>query len=183
MVIFSFFSLSILDIYVSLYFHTHTLIMKFHFSSSKWTAHIISLIHLWMNDDISCPTECHVVHSDSFIMQLNWFMLTCSFQFGAVYVIWIVEYQFAFKIYMHHPQTVNLSCVFFFLQWDQVYHTTLSHHVQIHSLTLLNQGHSSPSYNPFVPTTTFKTSLGKLGLLIADNFESPEQVHWDKETI
>lgn len=67
--------------------------------------------------------------------------------------------------------------VFFFLQWDQVYHTTLSHHVQIHSLTLLNQGHSSPSYNPFVPTTTLKTSLGKLGLLIADNFESPEQVH------
>lgn len=109
-----FFSLNLRHIYVSLYFHTHTLIMKFHFSSSKWTAHIISLIHLWMNDDISCPTECHVVHSDSFIMQLNWLMLTCSFQFGAVYVIWIVEYQFAFKIYMHHPQTVNLSCGFFY---------------------------------------------------------------------
>lgn len=152
--------------------------MKFHFSSSKWTAHIISLIHLWMNDNISCPTECHVVHSDSFIMQLNWLMLTCSFQFGAVYVSWICLQN------LHAPSTDSkLVMWFFFLQWDQVYHTTLSHHVQIHSLTLLNQGHSSPSYNPFVPTTTFKTSLGKLGLLIADNFESPEQVHWDKETI
>lgn len=120
--------------------------MKFHFSSSKWTAHIISLIHLWMNDDISCPTEGRVVHSDSFIMQLNWLMLTCSFQFGAVYVIWIVEYQFAFKN-LHAPSTDSkLVMWFFFLQWDQVYHTTLSHHVQIHSLTLLNQGHSSPSY-------------------------------------
>lgn len=122
-----FFSLNLRHIYDSLYFHTHTLIMKFHFSSSKWTAHIISLIHLWMNDDISCPTECHVVHSDSFIMQLNWLMLTCSFQFGAVYVIWIVEYQFAFKIYMHHPQTVNLSCGVFFSFNGIRYITQLCH--------------------------------------------------------
>lgn len=130
-----FFSLNLRHICFPIFPHPHAYNEISFLLIKSWTAHIISLIHLWMNDDISCPTECHVVHSDSFIMQLNWLMLTCSFQFGAVYVIWIVEYQFAFKIYMHHPQTVNLSCGFFFLQWDQVYHTTLSHHVQIHSLS------------------------------------------------
>lgn len=106
-------SLNLRHIYVSLYFHTHTLIMKFHFSSSKWTAHIISLIHIWMNDNIklsnrmSCCSLRFLYHAAELIN------VTCPFQFGAVYVSWIVEYQFAFKIYMHHPQTVNLSCVFF----------------------------------------------------------------------